>query len=80
MNKDWSDKNKEMQKLISKETTFKKGVELLIELRKDIFGQITHIAMDYPEEAFSQMPFGGETETTMPRLPFPSGTHSESRT
>ena len=59
MNKDWSDKNKEMQKLISKEATFKKGIEVLIELRKDIFAQITHIAMDYPEEAFSQMPFGG---------------------
>ncbi|MCQ2574212.1 MAG: hypothetical protein MJ182_09985 [Treponema sp.] len=33
MNKDWSEKNKEFQKLISKETTFKDGIKVLLEWR-----------------------------------------------
>ena len=34
MDKDWSDKNKEFQKLITKEATFKDGIKVLLELRE----------------------------------------------
>ena len=33
MDKDWSDKNKEFQKLISKEAIFKDGIIVLLDLR-----------------------------------------------
>ena len=57
MNKDWSEKNKKMQNLLGKEATFREGIDVLIELRDDLFGQITSIVNVYPQEAFYQMPF-----------------------
>ena len=57
MNKEWSDKNKKMQSLIMKEATFREGIETLIDLREDLFKQITSIVKTYPSEAFYQMPF-----------------------
>ena len=57
MNKDWSEKNKKMQTLLGKEATFREGINILIELRDDLFGQITSIVNTYPPEAFYQMPF-----------------------
>ena len=59
MNKDWSEKNKQMQSLIGRETTFAEGIEVLIDLRNDLFSQITYIVNTYPGEAFYQMPFAG---------------------
>ena len=59
MNKDWSEKNKKMQALIGREATFAEGIEVLIDLRNDLFGQISFIANSYPEEAFYRMPFAG---------------------
>jgi hypothetical protein len=59
MDKDWSEKNKEIQKLFSKEATFKEAVQKLIEFRKELFQQITWIVEGYPEKAFFQMPFAG---------------------
>lgn len=59
MNKEWSEKNKEFQKLISKEATFKDGIKILLELRTCVFEQITQIVNGYPENAFYQMPFAG---------------------
>lgn len=59
MNKEWSEKNKEFQKLISKEATFKDGIKILLELRSCVFEQITQIVKGYPEKAFYQMPFFG---------------------
>ncbi len=59
MNKDWSEASKEMQALISKRATFRQGVEKLLELRKQLFEQITQIVTTFPEEAFYQMPFAG---------------------
>ena len=47
MNKEWSEKNKRMQTLIGKEATFREGIEVLIELRDDLFGQITSIVNTY---------------------------------
>ena len=57
MNKEWSEKNKKMQTLIKKEATFKEGIDTLIDLRSELFSQITSIVNDYPEYAFSEMPF-----------------------
>ncbi len=59
MNKDWAEKNKRMQSLIAKETGFREGIEVLIDLRNDLFGQISSIVNNYPAEAFSLMPFAG---------------------
>ena len=59
MDKDWSDKNKEFQKLISKEATFKDGIKVLLELRDSLFEQITQIVNVYPKDAFWKMPFAG---------------------
>ena len=55
MNKEWSEKNKEFQKLISKEATFKDGIKMLLELRASVFEQITQIVDGYPEKAFYEM-------------------------
>jgi hypothetical protein len=57
MSKDWSEKNKQIQILIGKESTYKEGLKLLIELRKEMFEQISQIVNGYPVEAFYQMPF-----------------------
>ena len=57
MNKEWSEKNKKMQSLIGKAATFRKGIDILVELRENLFQQITSIVNTYPPEAFYQMPF-----------------------
>ena len=59
MDKNWSEMNKEMQVLLSKETTFRDAISKLLELRKSLFGQITQIVNTFPEAAFHQMPFAG---------------------
>ena len=59
MDKDWSDKNKEFQKLITKEATFKDGIKVLLDLRDSLFEQITQIVNGYPKDAFWKMPFAG---------------------
>ena len=68
MNNDWSDKNKKMQTLISKEATFDDGIKVLLELRVELFEQITSIVKTFPPEAFYQLPFGdGEGSTNFVR-------------
>ncbi|MBO4680073.1 MAG: DUF3795 domain-containing protein, partial [Lachnospiraceae bacterium] len=57
MNKEWSEKNKRMQTLIGKEATFREGIDVLFELREDLFQEITSIVNTYPSEAFYKMPF-----------------------
>ena len=59
MHKDWSDRNKTIQKMLGKETTYKEGIELLIEFRSELFEQITYIVNGYLREAFYQMSFAG---------------------
>ena len=59
MNKDWSEKNKKMQSLIGRETTYAEGIDVLIDLRNDLFSQISYMVNAFPEEAFYQMPFVG---------------------
>ena len=57
MNKIWSDKNKEIQSLIRKEESFLEGISILLSLREELFNQIRVIALNYPKEAFYQMPY-----------------------
>ena len=59
MNKDWAEKNKRMQSLIGKEASFREGLDVLFELRDELFGQISSIVKTFPAEAFYQMPFAG---------------------
>ena len=59
MNKDWAEKNKRMQSLIGKEASYRESIDVLTDLRNDLFGQITSIVNTYPAEAFYQMPFAG---------------------
>jgi len=59
MDKNWSEMNKEIQALLSKEATLSQAIEKLISFRADMFEQIRQIVMSYPEEAFWQMPFAG---------------------
>ena len=59
MNQEWSEKNKRMQTLLGKEATFQDGIKVLIELRNDLFWQVSAIVNTYPVEAFYQMPFAG---------------------
>lgn len=40
MHKNWSDKNKTIQKMLGKEDTYKEGINLLIEFRSQLFEQI----------------------------------------
>ena len=41
MDKNWSEMNKEMQALLSKDATFRDGVGKLLELRENLFKQVT---------------------------------------
>ena len=59
MDKSWSEMNKEMQMLISKEATYREGIQKLLALRKSLFEQITQIVTTFPADAFDQMPFPG---------------------
>lgn len=59
MNKDWSEKNKQIGRLIGKEATYQEGIQQLISFRGELFEQITYVVNGYPEEAFYQMPFAG---------------------
>ena len=68
MDNEWSEKNKKMQTLIAKEATFAEGIKVLLELRAQIFEQITSIVKTFPPEAFYQLPFGegeGNHRTTL---------------
>lgn len=55
MDKEWSEKNKKMQRLISAESTFADGIKCLIELREIVFTQISEIINGIPEKAFSEL-------------------------
>lgn len=59
MDKNWSEKNKEIQSLLGRETTFREAITKLIAFRKELFGEIVQIKTSFPEEAFSLQPFAG---------------------
>ena len=43
MNKEWSQRNKEIQVLLGKEATYKEGIQKLISFREELFEQISNI-------------------------------------
>ncbi|MDD6038887.1 MAG: phage head-tail adapter protein [bacterium] len=57
MNKEWGEKNKEIQKLLGKEATYQQGIEKLIEFRAELFETMIQIENHFPREAFDLMPF-----------------------
>lgn len=57
MNKEWSEKNREIQKLLNRRDTYKEGIDKLIMIRQELFEQITQNVNTYPEAAFYAMPF-----------------------
>ena len=59
MNKEWAEKNREIQDLLGREATFGEAIEKLAGFRRELYGQITQIVMNYPAEAFSLQPFAG---------------------
>ena len=59
MDKGWSENNKEIQKLLTKEVTFETAIQKLVALREEMFEQITQIVDGYPVKAFAEMPFAG---------------------
>ncbi len=59
MDQSWAEKNKKMQALLSKEASFNAAVALLIAFRKEMLEQVLQITVNYPAEAFCQMPFAG---------------------
>ncbi|WP_026836091.1 hypothetical protein [Eubacterium xylanophilum] len=59
MDKVWSEKNKEIQKLLTKEATFEEAIGKLASFRTEMFEQITQIVNGYPEKAFAEMPYNG---------------------
>jgi len=57
MGKEWSEKQKKVQILLGKEATYKEAIKQLLELREEMFEQISQIVNGYPARAFYQMPF-----------------------
>ena len=57
MNKDWSDKNRKIQILLGKKATYEEGIKLLLELRQELFKQVTYMVNGFPEDAFYRMPY-----------------------
>ena len=80
MDKNWSEMNKEIQALLSKEATLSQAIEKLISFRADMFEQIRQIVMSYPEEAFWQMPLPAQMAITAKRWGIRSGIFSGSKT
>ena len=76
MNKDWSDKNKKMQTLISKEATFAEGIKVLLELRAELFEQITSIVKLFRRKHFISCRLAKAMAIIRQLLPGRSGIHS----
>ena len=79
MDKVWSEKNKEIQKLLTKEATFEEAIGKLASFRTEMFEQITQIVNGYPEKAFAEMPFAGADGYHSRLSLILSGIFSESR-
>ncbi len=57
MNSEWSDLNKKMQIKIKKKSTFDEGIDILLELRKELMKQIMGFKESLNREDFNSMPF-----------------------
>ena len=60
MDTEWSNKNKKMKTLIAKEATFADGIKVLLELRAELFEQITSIVKTFPSGILSDAFWYGE--------------------
>ena len=61
MDREWSEKNTAIRALLSKEASFRAGMDALVQFRAEMLGQIDHIMTDYPAEAFHEMPFASSS-------------------
>lgn len=57
MNKEWSELNKIMQTKMKKEGTYREGVEVLLELRKQLFHELLQMKAELSREIFNAIPF-----------------------
>jgi len=57
MNKEWAEKNKRIQTLLTKEESFNDAIRELLELRKELFECISTIIEELPRESLSLTPF-----------------------
>lgn len=57
MNKEWSELNKTMQTQIKKESAFHDGIETLLKLREQLFGELNKFRSELSREEFSAIPF-----------------------
>lgn len=57
MNAEWSDLNKKLQIKIKKKCTFGEGIDILLELRKELMRQIMDFKESLNREDFNEMPF-----------------------
>ena len=56
MNREWSEKNKDMQGLLKK-ATFSEGIALLLALREELMSEILSWSKELNDDAFSAIPF-----------------------
>jgi len=61
MNKEWSEKAKQIHVMLGKEKTFNEGIEELLKLRAELFQMYKTIYNEYPKYAFSLRPFPNVT-------------------
>lgn len=57
MNKEWSELNKIMQMKIGKEATFREGMEVLLELRRQLFHELSQMKTELSRDTFNAIPF-----------------------
>ncbi len=57
MNKEWSELNKEFQKQTDKESSFRQGIETLLELRIQLMDVLMSFRSELEREDFNAMPF-----------------------
>ncbi|MDE5719115.1 MAG: phage head-tail adapter protein [Lachnospiraceae bacterium] len=57
MNKEWAELNKTVQTKMKKEGTYREGVEVLLELRKQLFHELLQMKTELGREIFNAMPF-----------------------
>lgn len=57
MNKEWSELNKIMQTKMKKDATFREGIEVLFELRKQLFHELSQMKKELSREIFNAIPF-----------------------
>ena len=57
MNKEWSEMNKTLQLQIKRKDTFATGIDILLELRRNLMEQIMQFRTELTDDDFSAMPY-----------------------